>query len=125
MNSIPLPSPDHTLDLFGQYGGLIGVIIGMLFLLILAGSVIGFFLQRWNSVATHKRMEELAATIAGQGKDIAASIRDTADTFVTALEGLQKNQQEERKEMLGLINDLSRRGNVAHKPRTIPMKRAA
>lgn len=90
----------QTLDLFGQYGGLIGLIIGALFLLL---SVLIFINARSRDKQMQFQNDQIAGfaqAISTQSQQMATAIetglRDQAETFLRGLESIRADHRAER-----------------------------
>lgn len=99
MNEIANLPLSHTLDIFGQYGGLIGLIIAALFLLL---AVVLFTASRSRDAQTRAQNEQIAGfttAIAAQTRDMSEAIRvglsDQAREFVNALAAQRAAHAEE------------------------------
>lgn len=111
VGNIPMQQVAHTLDLFGQYGGLIGLVIAMLFFLLAAVLYFNSRSRDAQTAALNTQVGALATSISNQSKEMSQAIREgmaeQAKEFVAALEQIRTDHHKDRDRMMGTIEELA------------------
>lgn len=123
----------HTLDVFGQYGGLVGLVIGALFIMLFGVVIISSISRDRQIKRQDDQIEKFAQAIAAQTKDITEAIRDgiegQATNFLHSLETIRADHRADRdrdrteREMLFLtVKELAVEKGGSKKPQSARAK---
>lgn len=124
MDAAALVNPTRTLEIFGHYGGLVGVVIAALILLLLAVLVMGWRSQGKRDAFHAETMRGFANAIRESSEKSAttfsSALREQTGHFLKTVESIRSDHNLDRERMLGIIE---RQGEV--RVTRLPQRRVA